>query len=139
MEKNLESTILESLRRQCDGRGKTGQVAKQIGLSRPYLNKLVNGKCPVSGLTIETVQRMFPHATFNLNGDAVSIHADQNSGSVVGVNRGHVSTAAQSAEDAPDLEHVKARIISALIRLEIPPDALQAVLRTVNDLDLTKQ
>ena len=126
MEKNLESTILESLRRQCDGRGKTGQVAKKIGLSRPYLNKLVNGKCPVSGLTIETVQRMFLHATFNLNGDAVSIHADQNSGSVVGVNRGHVSTAAS--------ESFRLRILEAVIGLDIPADALQIVLKTIKEI-----
>lgn len=130
MEKNLESTILESLRRQCDGRGKTGQVAKQIGLSRPYLNKLVNGKCPVSGLTIETVQRMFPHATFNLNGDGVNAANSGTVHGVVGMNSGTVNTSAPAVAS----ESFRLRVLEAVIGLDIPADALQIVLKTIKEI-----
>jgi transcriptional regulator with XRE-family HTH domain len=126
MEKKLETTIRDALRGLCDERGKQRPVAEKLGISQQYLNRLLNGTRPVSGLTIETVQRMFPHATFNLNGDAVSIHADQNSGSVVGVNRGHVSTVAS--------ESFRLRILEAVIGLDIPADALQIVLKTIKEI-----
>ena len=127
MEKNLETAIQEALHRLCDGeRGKTGQVADKIGVSQAYLNRLLTGTRPVSGLTVKTVQRMFPRATFILNGDAVSIHADQNSGSVVGVNRGNVSTPAPATS-----ESFRLRVLEAVIELDIPADALQIVLKTI--------
>lgn len=126
METALENTILDVLKQLCSGRGKQREVSEKFGISRQYLNKLLNGVAPISSISLETLQKMFPRVTFNLNGDAVSIHADQNSGAVVGVNRGHVSTAAS--------ESFRLRVLEAVIDLDIPSDALQIVLKTIKEI-----
>lgn len=130
MEKNLEAAIRDALHRLCDGeRGKQRVVAGKFGISQQYLNRLLNGTRPVSGLTIETVQKMFPRATFNLNGDGVNAANSGTVHGVVGLNSGTVNTSAPAVAS----ESFRLRVLEAVIGLDIPADALQIVLKTIKE------
>ena len=125
MEKKLEKLIHETLLRLCEGRGKQEEVASKFGISRPYLNRLLRGECPISGLTVGTLEKMFPNMAVNLNGDGVNA---VNIGTVnggVGMNSGTVNASESS---------LRLRIMEALVGLEIPADALQIVLKTIKEV-----
>lgn len=48
-------------------------------------------------MAVRSVIKMFPNATLNLNGDSVSISAESNSGTVVGINTGTIGADCLSA------------------------------------------
>ena len=52
------------------------EIGKRHHVSQTHITHLLNGQRPVSGLTIETVQKMFPLASFNLNGDGGDTDGD---------------------------------------------------------------
>ena len=91
------------------------QLADAAGISRSYLAELISGKCAVDGLTLKKINQLFPRASLLLSGDTVSIHANRNSGNVVGVNHGTISQDCMSAiqnkiletKDLTDAEKVK--------------------------------
>lgn len=126
MEQNIESLIREELRRLCEGRrGKQEEVAGKLGVSRSYLNKILRDKCPVSGLTVATLEKMFPRMVVYLNGDGVNATNTGTVNGVVGLNSGTVNASESS---------LRLRIIEAVIGLDIAPDALQAVLKTIKEV-----
>lgn len=89
MKKNLETSVYEALHALCDGKRNQEEVAKSLHVSQSYLNRLLNRKRPVSGMTLDFVQRMFPNATLNLNGD---ISQTGTNNGFVGVNNGTVNS-----------------------------------------------
>lgn len=91
MKKNLETSVYEALHALCDGKRNQEEVANALHVSRSYLNRLLNQKLPVSGLTLNSVQKMFPNATLNLHGDVSLTQTGTNNG-VVGVNNGTVNS-----------------------------------------------
>ena len=126
MQQNIQNAIREELRRLCEGpRGKQEEVAGKLGVSRSYLNKIIRDKCPVSGLTVATLEKMFPRMVVYLNGDTVNaVNTGGTRNCVVGFNNGTVN-----AEGS-----LRLRILEAVIGLDIPPDALQAVLKTIKEV-----
>lgn len=105
------------------------EIGKRHHVSHTHITHLLNGKRPVSGLTIETVQKMFPLASFNLNGDGVNAANSGTVHGVVGLNSGTVNTITPAA-----LESFRFRILEAVIDLDIPSDALQTVLKTIKGI-----
>lgn len=132
MKKNLETSVFEALHALCDGKRNQEEVANALHVSRSYLNRLLNQKLPVSGLTLNSVQKMFPNATLNLHGDVSLTQTGTNNG-VVGVNNGTVNNAA-SGTPAKTAEAFRHEVIDALIGLDIPAESLQAVLKAVRDI-----
>lgn len=104
------------------------EIAKSLGISRPYLNRLLNRKRPISGISLRALMKLFPTATIHLYGDNVSSHNSGVNNGVMGVNNGTVNGGAGSAEA------FRTRAMSALIDLDIPADALRKVLKTIKDL-----
>ncbi len=110
-QKKILSLLLQRWR---DGETQA-DIAKKAGISQPYLCDLISGKADVEGLTIKKLNALFPEASLNLEGDSVSIHADYNSGNVVGINHGKISTACIAAvvdkilesDELSDTEKVK--------------------------------
>lgn len=107
--------ILAALRERWES-GETQQnIAKKAHISQAYLCDLISGKSDIEGLTVKKLNALFPEASLNLRGDSVSIHADHNSGNVVGVNRGRISSDCMTAvidkilesEELSDAEKVK--------------------------------
>ena len=126
---DMDKLILEALLTMCGGEATQEEVAKSLGISQPYLNRLLNRKRPVSGLSLRALMKLFPNARIILNGNGAQ---PQNSGvnnGVMGVNNGTVNAAgAQSAEAFRD------RALKVLMDLDIPSDALLKVLKTIKDL-----
>ena len=66
-------TIADQIKKIIDNEHALGRTQKEIGdrfnIDPSYINRLLLGQRKYSGLTLHSVQRMFPHATLNLNGD----------------------------------------------------------------------
>ena len=74
---------------------------------------------------------------FNCYKDSCHLYGDKNitqTASNVSVRNGSVNTISMNSGAAA--EQIRARIIAALIPLDIQPDALQTVLRAINELNL---
>ena len=107
--------ILSALKVQYDSGSTYEEIAKQHGVSYTYIHNLFSGKRSIEGLTLKKINKLFPKAVLKLDGDSVSITADHNSGNVVGVNNGEISSYCMSAvldkilesEELSDAEKVK--------------------------------
>ena len=118
----------------------SGMTHRQIGLRHnvapSQITRYLRGKRPYSGITVETLMKMFPSCSLNLNGDISPTQNGTNNG-VVGVNIGTVnngSLAPAQPQIKSAVEAFRHEVIDALIGLDIPPDALQAVLKTIKEL-----
>jgi len=105
------------------------KIGKRHNIAASQVTRILRGTRPVSGLTVKTVQKMFPLASFNLNGDGVNAANSGTVHGVVGLNSGTVNTNTPAA-----LESFRLRVLEAVIELEIPADALQVVLKTIKGI-----
>lgn len=125
----LANIIEEQIQKEYRGEGKTHKdIAKAHNVSPSYIQALLSGERDWDKLKIGTISKMFPRATLNLNGDGNNTIIASN----VKVNTQSINSGAAPGS----AEQARARIIAALIPLDIPPESLQAVLRTINELDL---
>lgn len=115
----------------CDGKPNQEDIAKSLGISRPYLNRLLNKKRPIDGITLRALMKLFPRATLHLNGDTVIAENSGVNNGVMGVNHGTVN-----ATGAESVEAFRDRALKVLMDLDIPPDALLKVLKTLKDLQI---
>jgi len=77
----LSETIVDILKNEYKSGKKQAEIAKKYNLDQQTVSRLLSGKRNAAGLTLETVQKMFPMAT---------IHIENNSGTSVGVVNGEV-------------------------------------------------
>jgi predicted transcriptional regulator len=107
--------IVDALRQRWQN-GETQQaIAKVAGISSPHVCELLSGRADAEGLTVRTINKLFPEASLDLQGNSVNIQADFNSGNVVGIKND--TTAADclsvvmdkilNAEELSDAEKVK--------------------------------
>ena len=84
----------------------------------------------MEGLTLEYLFKIFPHATISLDGSPGSNvqTVGDNSAAAIGDNN-----TVSAGGNTPAAEALRARIISALIRADLPADALKSVLTIVQD------
>lgn len=61
--------IRNAIRRAYDQGGTQGKIAKRFSLSQGYVGRLLSGKRDFEGITIGTVEKMFPRSTINLYGE----------------------------------------------------------------------
>ena len=96
-----------------DGKGlKQTEMAKLHNVSQQYICRLLSGKRECEDITIKTVMKMFPRATLCLTGES--------------------TTSDDQVQDA--VEAFRHQAIDALIGLDISPDVLLKVLKTLKDL-----
>ena len=131
---NLAEQIEDALRQQ-QRQGKTQtEMSEMNGISQSHIQRILsNPGNKIKGLKVETLMRMFPRATLNLNGNITTSQTGTNN-VVVNGECGTVNNGTPHAQ--PSADQIRARIIAALIPLDIPPESLQAVLRTINELNL---
>ena len=127
----MEKIIFDALHAMCDGKPNQEDIAKSLGISRPYLNRLLNKKRPIDGITLRALMKLFPRATLHLNGDTVIAENSGVNNGVMGVNHGTVN-----ATGAESVEAFRDRALKILMDLDIPPDALLKVLKTLKDLQI---
>ena len=134
---NASKQILDCLLNEYNSGMKQTEMAKKHNVSQQYICRLLSGKRSCADLTIKTLTKMFPLASLNLNGDISTSQTGTNNVVVNGENSGTVNNGAHPAVQSIPADTIRARIIAALIPLDIPPESLQTVLRTINELDLT--
>ncbi|MBQ7731451.1 MAG: hypothetical protein IJT68_06400 [Lentisphaeria bacterium] len=127
---NIAQTVFETLRQEYDSGMTQEEVAAKHHVRHSQMQPILSGKRSAGGLRIETLDRMFPNATINLNGNGNNTITQVASN--VKVNTQSINSGAAPGS----VEQARSRIIAALIPLDIPPESLQAVLRTINELDL---
>ena len=127
----MEKIIFNALHAMCDGKPNQEEIAKSLGISRPYLNRLLNKKRPIDGITLRALRKLFPRAQLILNGDAVIAENSGINNGVMGVNHGTVN-----AVETKSVEMFRDRALKVLMDLDIPPDALLKVLKTLKDLQI---
>lgn len=125
----FKKTLLEELR----GGKRQKQLAKEHNVSQQYISTLLSAEHDCEGVSLGIVSKMFPHATLNLNGNITTSQTGTNN-VVVNGECGTVNNGTPHVQ--PSADQIRARIIAALIPLDIPPESLQAVLRTINELNL---
>ena len=104
--------------------GKTyTDIAKDADMSYAYIHGLMNGKNPPEKLSLEKLFKLFPYATIDIHDNHVSVG---NVGIVDGDNNHLVS--GQTAES------FRVRAINAIIDLDIPPESMKIVLKTLKEL-----
>ena len=123
-EENFISSLREKLQNQTER-----EFSNLTGIASGYINALKNRRKPCRALSIETLLKLFPHATINLQGDAVIADNSGINNGVMGVNNGTVNSAGQES-----IEAFRSKAIAAMIDLDIPADALREVLKTLKDL-----
>ena len=88
---SLSDEVYKEMKRLYEGGMTQEQVATHLHVRHGQAQKILSGTRSASGLELGTFDKMFPHASVHLYGDSVSVHADHNKGSVVGVNRGTIT------------------------------------------------
>lgn len=120
----ISTTVQEHLREERVA-GKTFQaIADSHHIAQSYVVDLINGKRPIDGISLGVFDRMFPHATVDLDGRSIiaSRVASPGDGDITYSN-GDRSEALRSA------------IIGAIIDLDIEPDVLAKVLKTIKNTE----
>ena len=117
--------INAALRAEYEGGMTQEEMAKRHNIAQGQIQKILSGKRTVAGLSLETFCKMFPRATVNLDGSNTAI-ADR--GSTAIANAGTGNNFFTPAED------FKGKAISAIIDLDLPPEAMQTVLRAIKAL-----
>ena len=91
------SKQIESLFRQEYGDGmKQAEMAIKYHSDQQTISRLLSGQRKFGGLTLDTVDRMFPRAIICFNGEKVEIN--NNSGTAAGIVHGNMTTVSGQSE-----------------------------------------
>lgn len=127
---SLSEKVYETLKAEQKAGMKQTEIAAKHNVEQSHIQPILSGQRKAGKMRLETFDKMFPNASIRLYGDNNIMQTASN----VRVKNGSVNSI--SVNPAVSTEQIRARIIAALIPLEIQPDALQTVLRTINELDL---
>ncbi len=133
----LAKIIEEQIQAEYKAEGKTHKdIAKAHNVSPSYIQALLAGERDWDKLKIGTISKMFPRATLNLNGDGSIMqtvaHVSAKNGSVNNISLNPATPSEAQIRLAVDA--FRHEVVDALIGLDIPPDALAAVLKTIKEL-----
>ena len=100
------SKQIESLFRQEYGDGmKQAEMAIKYHSDQQTISRLLSGQRKFGGLTLDTVDRMFPRAIIYFNGDKVEIN--NNSGTAAGIVHGNMTTVSGQSESGVPADVLK--------------------------------
>lgn len=120
-------TLAETVRNAINAEHKSGMtqqiIADRHNVSRSYIQSLLTGRCPYEGITLDSLQKMFPRATLNLNGTTVT--------------RLWSTNLAQPPpqQNTSSVEVFRQKAVAAMIRLNISGDALKLVLNALMEIE----
>ncbi|MBS1371485.1 MAG: helix-turn-helix transcriptional regulator [Lentisphaeria bacterium] len=84
----LSKTIYQTIREEYDSGKKQIEIARKFNVDQQIISRILSGDRSVSGMRLETIEKMFPNATIHLNGDKVNIK--DNHGTAYGIIHGDV-------------------------------------------------
>ena len=103
---------------------KQTELAKRHSVSQQYICRLISGKRECGDITLKTLEKMFPQATLNLNGNGITQFASN-----VRVNNQSV-TIGKSAESYRD------EVMRKFIALDLSGDDLKKVLTALMEVEV---
>lgn len=127
---SLSDEVFKEMKRLYDGGMTQEQVAAHCHIRHSQAQRILSGTRSTCGLELGTFDKMFPNASVCLYGNGIMQTASN-----VNVKNGSVNSISIQ-HDTASVEKIRSKIIAALIPLDIQPDALQTVLRAINELDL---
>lgn len=81
----IKKTIMNAIKTEYESGKTQEEIARKHNVTHVIINRLLSGKRSVGGLTLNTVCKMFPRMSVNLNGgDCPVVVADNNSIAVNG-------------------------------------------------------
>lgn len=119
----ITSTIEKTIRAEYAAGKTQADLAAMLGTTDAYVNMLLSGKRAFGGLTLARIDRMFPRATVDLDGRS-SIIASR----VASPGDGDITYSPGDKSEA-----LRSAIIAAMIDLDIPPECLAKVLKTIKN------
>ena len=130
MEVNMLYDEIRNALKQKMAEGMTqDELAKKAGVSRSHICHLKNGSRSIGGISLETLLKLFPHATIHLNGDTISGTATSTNGIAVVGN--HFSG---SVAHTPECKEKLDAISGAVLDPDIPDDAKIKVLKIIKEV-----
>lgn len=130
---NLAEQIESFLRSEYDSGKTQKEMAMRTGITQPHIQRILSDPKKVLGISVRTLMKMFPNATLHIKGNNVVADNSGTNHGVVGVNNGTINGATQSSASSEDFRN---KALKSLMDLEIPPDALVKVLKTIKDLHI---
>ena len=135
----LAKIIEEQIQAEYKADGKTHKdIAKAHNVSPSYIQALLAGERDWEKLKIGTISKMFPRAQLILNGNITTSQQGTNNvvvnGEISGTVNNGIPAPASEAQIRLAVDAFRHEVVDALIGLDIPPDALAAVLKTIKEL-----
>jgi len=119
----LAETVKDAIKKEHMSGMTQQQIADRHNVSRSYIQSLLTGRCPYEGITIDSLQKMFPNAILGLNGT--------------------ITTRVCSRDNAVNLVPpwksaaiYRQEAVAAIIKLNIPGDAMREVLWALMDIEV---
>lgn len=103
---------------------KQTEIAREHNISQQYACRLLSGKRSCGDITLKTLEKMFPYATLNLNGNGITQFASN-----VRVNNQSVSIG-KSADAYRD------EVMKKMISLDLSGDDLKKVLTALMSVEV---
>ncbi len=123
---NIAQTVFETLRQEYDSGMTQEEVAAKHHVRHSQMQPILSGKRSAGGLRIETLDRMFPNATIDLNGNISTSQTGTNNVVVHGENSGTVNNGTQvsprimQSQIKAAVDAFRHEVIDAVIGLDIP-------------------
>lgn len=105
------------------------ELAKKYHSTQAGIQRILSGKRKLSGIKLDTFEKMFPNATINLEGNvSVGAHSAANIASPAAV--------AINGSCGDHSEALRAKIILSVLDLELAPEVQAQVLKVIKNTKL---
>lgn len=123
---NLTKTVYEQLTAEKSSGLTHQEMASKHKVATSYITNLLNKKRPIGGISLATLQKMFPNAIINLEGNvSVGAHSAANIASPAAV--------AINGSCGDHSEALRAKIILSILDLELTPEVQSQILKVVKN------
>jgi len=121
---NISTQIHDRLLEEYKSGKKQTELAKEHNVSQQYICRLISGQRSCADITLKTLERMFPLATLNLNGNGITQFASN-----VKVNN-------QSVSMGKSAESYRNDAMRKMISLDLSGDDLKKVLTALMEVEV---
>ena len=120
----LAETVRDAINKEHMSGMTQQQIADRHNVSRSYIQSLLTGRCPYEGITLDSLQKMFPHAILGLNRTITTrAFSSNNADSSLGQQKKTADVYRQEA-------------VAAIIKLNISGDAMKEVLYALMNIEV---
>ena len=121
---SISSQIHDRLLEEYKSGKKQTELAKTHSVSQQYICRLISGKRECGDITLKTLEKMFPFATLNLNGNGITQFASN-----VRVNN-------QSVNVGKSAETYRNDAMRKMVALDLSGDDLKKVLTALMEIEV---